>query len=489
MNTCEPRGLPTDEALFRATGAPLVQGNHLRILRDAEENYPEWIAAIESARKTIHLEMYIIHNDKTGRRFRDLLAAKAREGVKVRVLYDWFGSMSLWGNSLWKILRQAGGEVRAANPPKLDSLLGWFSRDHRKLLSIDGSLTFISGLCIGDAWMGDPDRGVAPWRDTGVAIRGPAVADAEAAFAAAWKLAGGSIPAAELPRREDFQGGGTVACRIIATSPETAGLYRLDLFLATTVQKTLWLTDAYFIGTTPYMQALRAAARDGVDVRLLVPHGSDIQWIANLSRTMYRSLLEAGVRVFEWNGPMVHAKTAVTDGRLTRIGSTNLNIASWLGNWELDVAIEDQTLSQQMSDMFLEDLENATEIVITERKKVRLAQPIPAAERTKVASGSGKRVLSSMVRMGNALGAAVKGHRALGASESSSLLNMGAILWGLMLVAIFLPKVIAYPVAFLLGWSGLFILLKAARLRFGRKDETEGTEKKQAPPPADEFKT
>jgi phosphatidylserine/phosphatidylglycerophosphate/cardiolipin synthase-like enzyme len=102
------------------------------------------------------------------------------------------------------------------------------------------------------------------------------------------------------------------------------------------------LTDAYFIITSSYLQALRAAALGGADVRLLVPHGSGIQWVASFSRTMYRSLLEAGVRVFKWNGSMVHAKTAVADGRWARIGSTNLNISSWIGNWELDVVIEDE---------------------------------------------------------------------------------------------------------------------------------------------------
>ena len=123
----------------------------------------------------------------------------------------------------------------------------------------------------------------------------------------------------------------------------------MDLLVAVAARERLWLTDAYFMATPPYRQALRSAALDGVDVRLLVPHGSDIEWIANVSRTMYRSLLEAGVRVFEWNGPMVHAKTAVADGRWTRIGSTNLNVSSWLGNWELDVGIEDEGIAREMA--------------------------------------------------------------------------------------------------------------------------------------------
>src|SRR5206468_4611824 len=127
--------------------------------------------------------------------------------------------------------------------------------------------------------------------------------------------------------------------------------------------RTLWLTDAYYAGTTPYVQALRAAALDGVDVRLLVPQATDLPMVRALSRAGYRPLLEAGIRVFEWNGPMLHAKTAVADGQWARVGSTNLNLASWAGNWELDVAVEDTEFAGQMEEMFEEDLTGATEIV------------------------------------------------------------------------------------------------------------------------------
>ena len=459
----------TADAFLRTSGAPLVRGNSLRILRDGSENYPEWMKAIESARKSINLEMYIIHNDNTGRRFRDLMAEKARQGVKVRVLYDWVGSHGPLAYRMWKSARDAGVEVRAASPPSLDSLLGWASRDHRKLLTIDRSLAFISGLCMGDAWAGDPARGIAPWRDTGVEIQGPAVADAEVSFAEAWKKAGGSISTAEIPRREDLSRAGNVALRIVAASPETAGLYRLDLMVAASVCKTLWLSDAYFIGTSAYHQGLRSAALDGVDVRVLVPHGSDIQWIANISRTLYRSLIQAGVRVYEWNGPMMHAKTAVADGKWARIGSTNLNIASWIGNWELDVVIEDEKLGRQMSQMFLEDLSNSTEIVLTRRNKVRLAQPLPAAGKARISSGSGKQVLTGVLRVGSAINTVVTGHRMLSRTESASLLTISVVVLALSAVALFLPKVIAYPVGVILVWMGIVVLFKGLRIRFGKE--------------------
>jgi len=470
----------TADAFLRASGAPLVHGNSLRILRDGEENYPEWLKAIESAEKTIHLEMYIIHNDQTGRRFRDLMAEKARQGVKVRVLYDWVGSAGPLAYRMWKPAREAGAEVRAANPPSMDSLLGWASRDHRKLLTIDGSLAFISGLCMGDAWAGDPSRGIPPWRDTGVEIRGPAVADAEVSFAEAWKTAGGSIPVAQISRRQNLPRAGNVSLRVVAASPDTASLYRLDLMVAASASKTLWLSDAYFIGTTAYLQALRSAALDGVDVRILVPHGSDIQWIANVSRTMYRVLLEAGVRIFEWNGPMMHAKTAVADGRWARIGSTNLNLASWLGNWELDVVIEDEKIGEQMGRMFLEDLDNATEIVLTPRNRVRLAQPRPATTRANQPSAGGKYVLSGVLRVGSAIQSTVKGHRPLSQTESSSHFTIALFIGILALICFFLPRVIAYPAGVLLAWAGLLLLVKALRTRFGKEARRKRTVRRKA---------
>ncbi|MBP1713533.1 MAG: Phospholipase D/Transphosphatidylase, partial [Deltaproteobacteria bacterium] len=195
------------------------------------------------------------------------------------------------------------------------------------------------------------------------------------------------------------------------------------------------------------------------------------QWVANFSRTMYRSLLEAGVRVFEWNGSMVHAKTAVADGRWARIGSTNLNISSWLGNWELDVVIENEDLAQEMGEMFLEDLGQATEIVIGRRNKVRLIQSPSQRKRLRVIKGSGRGVLSGMARVGSALNAAVTGKRILGRAESSSLLKFGMFICFLTFVAFYFPRIISYAVGALLGWTGFFILVKGVRLRYGNQDE------------------
>jgi cardiolipin synthase len=188
-----------------------------------------------------------------------------------------------------------------------------------------------------------------------------------------------------------------VRLRVIAGAPNETGTYRLDLVIASLARHHLWLADAYFVGTSAYVQALAAAARDGVDVRLLVPGASDIPALSPISRAGYRPLLDAGVRVFEWNGTMLHAKTAVADELWARIGSTNLNIASWMGNYELDVAIEDRSFGEAMAAQYERDLTQATEIVLTHRNRVRPAEssPGPAVRRARV--GSAARVAAGAV--------------------------------------------------------------------------------------------
>ena len=222
-----------------------------------------------------------------------------------------------------------------------------------------------------------PEKNIPPWRDTGVEIRGPVVADIVKSFSRAWAETGPELPANEIPTRDALPIVGAIDIRVLGDSAATAGLYRLEQLIAVLAQKTLWLTDAYFVATTSYVQALRGAAMDGVDVRLLVPGSSgDLRFLRPVSRAGYRPLLEAGVRVFEWNGSMLHAKTAVADGRWSRVGSSNLNLASWIGNWELDVAVENLEFGDEMEQMYLQDLDNATEIVLVKRTAfVRLQGP------------------------------------------------------------------------------------------------------------------
>ncbi len=316
-------------------------------------------------------ESYSIHEDHTGNKFADVLIGKAREGVRVRLIYDWMGGFGKTSRRFWNRLRMAGVEVGCYNPPRPDRPLGWISRDHRKMVAIDGQVGFVTGLCVGRKWEGVPEKKIDPWRDTGLEVRGPAVADIEATFAQVWAMIGEAIPEDELVKRDDLPQAGEMSLRIVATLPVTASMFRVDQLVAALARKRLWLTDAYYAGTSAYMQALRGAAMDGVDVRLLVPNGTDIPILRPLSRAGYRPLLNAGVRVFEWNGTMVHAKTAVADGRWARVGSTNLNISSWVGNCELDVVIEDEVFAREMEEMYLQDLTNATEIVLDAKEKMR----------------------------------------------------------------------------------------------------------------------
>jgi cardiolipin synthase A/B len=448
-----------DQAFSRASGAPLVGGNAIRLLRDAAENFPAMLDAIGAARDTIHLEMYIVHPDRAGRMFLEALTAAAARGVRVRVLYDWWGGIQTTIRRFWASLEAAGAEVRAFNPPSLLSPLGWVHRDHRKLLVADHRFAVVTGLCIGEQWLGDPERGVEPWRDTGIGVEGPAVADLEVAFADAWQAAGEPLPPSDVPRRDGLPTKGDVGLRVIAGTSYSTAMFRVDTLIAALARKRLWLTDAYYAGTSTYVQALRAAAHDGVDVRLLLPGaGSDLAIMQMMSRAGYRTLLEAGIRIFEWNGAMIHAKTAVADGRWSRIGSTNLNIASWMSNWELDVVIEDSHVGEDMEAMYLEDLDRSTEIVLGGRRGRRVVRSAPASRfprRRRRAGG----VAAGALRVGKAVGAAISDTRMLGPEEARLPLASGALLFALALLGAWKPIALALPIAVLCGWIGLGLVV------------------------------
>jgi cardiolipin synthase len=392
--------------------------------------------------------------------FAELLIAKAREGVRVRIIYDWFGCL---GNSSWRFwrrLRKTGIEARPYNPPRLDSPLAWLSRDHRKMFAIDGTVGFIAGLCIGKMWVGDPEKGIAPWRDTGVQLRGPAVAEIERAFCEIWAMLGPPIPSEELIDIPAPQEAGAMKVRIVPSFPATAGMIRTDQFIAALARERLWLADAYYAGTTSYVQALRAAAMDDVDVRLLLPNSTDMPLIRPLSRTGYPPLLEAGVRIFEWNGSMMHAKTAVADGLWARVGSTNLNLASWFGNCELDALIEDESFAREMEEMYLEDIRNSTEVVLDARHKVHLSAARSSATVARGRRGGSARAAAGAVRLSNAIGAALTRRRVLEPVEARVTTAGGLLLLVLAVLFAFKPRVVVYPFVTLLAWIGLGLLYR-----------------------------
>jgi len=479
----------TEQVFSRAAGAPIIQGNNVELLKDAAENYPAWIEVMKRAERWIHFESYIMHEDDSGKEFGDLLAEKSREGIKVRIIYDWLGGLGKTSRRFWQRLRDAGADVRCFNPPRPDSPLGWVNRDHRKMIGADGKIAFVTGLCVGSMWVGNPEKSIDPWRDTGLSVTGPAGADIEAAFAQIWAGIGEPLPREELPVRESIPHAGDVALRVVATTPNEGGLYRLDQQIAALAKNSLWLTDAYYVGISSYIQALKAAAMDGVDVRLLVPNATDIPVLRNVSRAGYKPLLEAGVRVFEWNGSMIHAKTAVADGHWARVGSTNLNIASWIGNYELDVVVENDGFAQKMEEMYLSDLENSTEIVLKAQHKIRSsAQRRHRKYVSEPSSGLGSvgRAGVGAIRIGNAVGAAITNRRVLGPAEIRITLAGGLALLILAIVSVIIPRWVTAPIAVISGWFGIALLVKTWRLhrmRLRDLDKNEGDKAYNEAPP------
>ena len=370
-------------ALDRASAARLIPGNALRHIPDSPAALEAMLALIAGARRTVHFENYIIRNDRTGRRFAAALEDRARAGVQVRVLYDAFGSVGT-SRRLWRELRRARAEVRAFGPLLTSGIFQLLSRDHRKLIVVDGREAMMGGLCIGDEWAGDAERGRMPWRDTMLCVRGPAVAVLEATFARVWATTGAPLPAGALaPEAEPC---GTSALRVIDGVPAQSRAYRAVQMLAAAAQERLWITDAYLVAPPPLYASLVDAAKSGVDVRLLLPGTSDIPVVRTFSRIGYRDLLRAGARVFEYRGPMLHAKTLVVDREWGRVGSTNLNVSSLLGNYELDVIAECDTLTEALAAQFRHDAAQSREIVLVERRRlparlVRAPDPpaLPAA--------------------------------------------------------------------------------------------------------------
>ena len=448
-----------EQALSRAAGAPLIGGNSVELLIDAPANYAAWLTAMRAAQRRILLENYIVRDDEVGREFRAVLIERAEAGVCVHVVCDWLGCFGHARAEFWKPLIDAGGQMRWFNPFQFSSPFGWINRDHRKLLMVDREVAFLGGVCISAKWLGDEARDIAPWRDTAVGVRGPALIQFEQAFADVWAQLG--TPLTQLHTDAPAQVG-DIDVRVIATQPDTAGMFRLDQMIAAMAQRSLWLTDAYFVGLSPYVQALAAAARDGVDVRLLVPGASDLPIVRAVSRSGYRHLLETGVRVFEWNGSMMHAKTAVADGRWARVGSSNLNIASWMGNCELDVAVENVAFAKSMEDQYLRDLENSTEIVLAGRHRVRRSDARPPTHR---AGGSSGRAAASAVRLAHSVGAALGNRRVLGPDDMTLLPWFVLFLFAFAIALVIWPRLLAWPLAALAAWFGVALLGRYLSLR------------------------
>ena len=453
-----------ERALARAGGARFVPGNAARLLLDGPEVFPAMLDAVRRAEHWVHFENYIVRDDTTGWRFADALAERARAGVAVRLLCDWFGSWGL-GRRMANHLREAGVELRFFNPPRVLDLLGNVARDHRKLVVTDAGVAIIGGLCIGNEWDGDPVNGVEPWRDTAIELSGPAVVTLDQAFGRTWALAGGPLPENERATERPAMGAADVG--IVIGEPRRGRIQRIVELLAAGAVDKIWITDAYLVAPRSLFQSLLDAARGGVDVRLLVPGASDLPVVRNLTRIGYRELLRAGVRIFEWDGSMLHAKTIVADGEWCRVGSSNLNTSSLVGNYELDAVVHDRTLGAQLEAQFRRDSARSSEVELRlPRAARRLGRLLPGALGREPPDIPQLRHVRRFRERRRRTGLAVRGLATAARRSVFAPIAVGLVFLGLLFLV--LPRTMALIVAGLCGWLAAGATVEAFRSRGDR---------------------
>ena len=370
----EAAGTPSfARGLWRIAAADASSGNRVALLRNGPATFSAMLELIETAERTVCLEGYIFRHDEVGQQFASALTDAAQRGVKVRLLVDWIGRMGT-PHSFFNAMARGGVEVQIFNPPGFHRWLGLVPRDHRKLLVVDDRAGVTGGIGIGREWKtGVLTRRRAPWRDTAVLIEGDAAGDMTQAFERMWQRARGkerrgSHRHLTRPARSTHLDPSVHPPALVGIIEGEPGRFRVSRALqiqAVSAERSIWIASAYFAPSPSEIEALTGAARDGVDVRVLVPSRYDHPWIRLATRHFYRRLLRNGVRIWEWRGEMMHAKTSVVDGRWTRIGSTDFNPLGIAINFELDAVIEDRVLGAQAEAMFLEDLEQSKEITIT----------------------------------------------------------------------------------------------------------------------------
>jgi cardiolipin synthase len=442
-------------AIERTASARAIAGNTLQHHADSPAAIEAMIALVASAQAWVHFENYIIRDDDTGCRVAEALAERARAGVRVRILYDALGSLGT-GYRFWRRLRHAGAEVRAFHPIFSGHPFDIFVRDHRKLVVADGTRAMLGGLCVGNEWAGDPVRGREPWRDTMVTVCGPVATAFDASFANLWGRIGPPLPADEL--NADPQACGPVAVQAVAGVPFEGRMYRVTQLIAAAARERLWITDAYLVPPPTLYAALLEAAKSGVDVRLLVPGATDLPVLRGFTRAGYRELLRAGVRVFEWLGPMIHAKTLVADRQWARVGSSNLNVSSLLGNYELDLITDDTTTADTLAAQFRRDLQESREIVLQPRRRMlppRLGTAPQAAGAAIDAAPrrAGARVKRSRYELGAVAVVALR--RVAGGLRRALALTATLVFLLLGVLLLVFPRVTGAVVATLAFWLAL----------------------------------
>ena len=363
------------------SGSPLTSGNKVTLLIDGPATYAAMFKAMENARDHINIETFIIEDDETGRRFSDLMLKKQAEGVQVNLIYDSRGSIDTPA-SFFQRLRDAGIQVLAFNPVNPLKTRGSWSAahpDHRKILIVDGKTVFTGGINISSVYSSSPSgrrrrsgrkqdkKAPLPWRDTDVQIEGPAVAEFQKLFLETWELQKGP----KLSGRNyfpDLNAAGNALVRAVASSPGESNRLTFVLYVAaiTFSERSLHVTNAYFVPDDETVNALRDAARRGVDVKLLLPGSTDVSLTLSAGRYYYSELLKSGVKLYERRDALLHAKTAVIDNVWSTVGSTNMDFWSFSSNDEVNAAILSKEFASEMEKMFAEDIAASHEIRLEE---------------------------------------------------------------------------------------------------------------------------
>jgi len=380
LRTVEGRGgdllkkhLSTEEAI---TDLPLAVGNRVTLLQDGPATYKAMYAAIRAAKDNINLEIYMLEDDDIGRQLADLFLEKQQQGVQVNIVYDSVGSI-FTPASFFQRLTEHGINVLQFNPVNpLEARRSWYidNRDHRKLLITDGRVVFTGGINYSGVYSGGsfgrprrkPSRGDIPWRDTDVRIEGPVVAEFQKIFLQTWAQQKGP----PLPKRDYFPTLAPVGkqiVRAIATAPDIADsrgslLYGTLMSAIANAERSIHLTNAYFVPDPKLIRALQDAARRGVDVKLILPSQTDFWAPLYAGRSHYHQLLQAGVKIYERRAVLLHAKTAVIDGVWSTVGSSNLDWRSFVHNYELNAVILGPEFGGEMEDAFAMDLAKSDRI-------------------------------------------------------------------------------------------------------------------------------
>ena len=365
-----------DDAFRRslsAFGFAMVEGNRAEILNNGDEIFPAMTDAIRGAKRTVHLESYIYKDDRAGKIIADALMDAARRGVEVRVLVDGTGSKFL--GPLLGRMRKAGVRTAMFRPIRLWTLHKIVRRTHRKMLVVDGEVSFTGGFCIADSWLGDA-RNPKEWRDMMVRATGPVSAQMQAIFSEDWTFATGEILAGDKFYPEIAPAGEIAAQAIKVSRGDPSSLAAMLYFTAfQSARKSIYIQNAYFAPNRQIREALMQAARRGVDVRIMVPGRHIDQPVVRMaSRLHYGELLTAGVRIFEYNRTMMHNKDAVIDGIFSTIGSINFDARSMFENSEETLAFYDGGFGARLEAVFAEDEKHCREISYESWKRRGLEQ-------------------------------------------------------------------------------------------------------------------